>query len=211
MPTLRRKKDVASAAYKEVLAAVTGEAAAAAVVAPPPATVAPPAATVTPSLLEEDLASSGPVQASEAAGPVPALEAGPVEAVDDREAPDGGNSEENGAAKNGDGRVHRRLIRATLPRPENHSVERPIPEFTMRQANDRGGRFRSRTVRAAGSRPGGGGRGGGHSAGHGRGPAFGKPTGNRAGGHGGRAPGRPDANRPHRGGQPARHGKKHSK
>jgi len=32
-----------------------------------------------------------------------------------------------------DGPVHRRLIRATLPRPEGHVPERKEPEFTMRQ------------------------------------------------------------------------------
>ncbi len=32
-----------------------------------------------------------------------------------------------------DGPVHRRLIRATLPRPEGHVPERKAPEFTVRQ------------------------------------------------------------------------------
>ena len=42
-----------------------------------------------------------------------------------------------------DGPVHRRLIRASLPRPEGHSPERRPTEFTVRQPGrypDRGGR-----------------------------------------------------------------------
>lgn len=39
-----------------------------------------------------------------------------------------------------EGPVHRPLIRATLPRPEGPASQRPIPEFTVRQANGR--RFR---------------------------------------------------------------------
>ena len=38
-----------------------------------------------------------------------------------------------------DGPVHRRLIRATLPRPEGHVPERKEPEFTIRQQGGRGG------------------------------------------------------------------------
>jgi hypothetical protein len=46
------------------------------------------------------------------------------------------------AAAGGDdeGPVHRRLIRATLPRPEGQSPERKEPEFTIRQPGGRGGR-----------------------------------------------------------------------
>lgn len=39
-----------------------------------------------------------------------------------------------------DGPVHRRLIRATLPRPEGQSPERRAPDFTVRQPGGRGGR-----------------------------------------------------------------------
>jgi hypothetical protein len=38
-----------------------------------------------------------------------------------------------------DGPVHRPLIRAQLPRPEGQKTERPLPDFTMRYANGRGG------------------------------------------------------------------------
>jgi hypothetical protein len=37
-----------------------------------------------------------------------------------------------------EGPVHRRLIRATLPRPEGHVPERKEPEFTIRQQGARG-------------------------------------------------------------------------
>jgi hypothetical protein len=57
-----------------------------------------------------------------------------------------------------DGPVHRRLIRATLPRPEGHIPERKEPEFTMRQpgreANGnrhrRGGHRQARQAQAQG-------------------------------------------------------------
>jgi hypothetical protein len=39
-----------------------------------------------------------------------------------------------------DGPVHRRLIRATLPRPEGQVPERKEPDFTIRQPGGRGGR-----------------------------------------------------------------------
>lgn len=40
----------------------------------------------------------------------------------------------------GDGPVHRRLIRATLPRPDGQAPERKSPDFTIRQPGGRGGR-----------------------------------------------------------------------
>jgi hypothetical protein len=194
MPTLRRKKDATSAAYREVLAAVTGDAPVLAAPAPP----------------REEIPTASAADETERAASATPPDAQPLEAADDREAPEDGAREESEVGETEAVRVHRRLIRATLPRPENHAVERPIPEFTMRQPTDRGGRFRGAVARGAGSRPGAGGRGGGQGS-HVRGPAFGRPPGNRGGGQGGRVAGRNDAHRPTRGGQPARHGKKHSK
>jgi hypothetical protein len=49
-----------------------------------------------------------------------------------------------------EGPVHRRLIRATLPRPEGQPPARPIPEFTMRQPGTRGGFGRSGQAGRAG-------------------------------------------------------------
>jgi hypothetical protein len=43
-------------------------------------------------------------------------------------------------ADDGDGPVHRRLIRATLPRQDGQVPERRSPDFTVRQPGGRGGR-----------------------------------------------------------------------
>ena len=55
---------------------------------------------------------------------------------------DTGSGEEPMAAgaDAGDGPVHRRLIRATLPRPDGQAPERRSPDFTIRQPGGRGGR-----------------------------------------------------------------------
>ena len=50
-----------------------------------------------------------------------------------------------------DGPIHRRLIRASLPRPEGQQPPaRPIPEFTIRQPGGRPNRFRPRHQRGGG-------------------------------------------------------------
>lgn len=92
-----------------------------------------------------------------------------------------------------DGPVHRRLIRATLPRVEGQEVTRPIPEFTMHRVPAGRGGFQGKNFKqGAGNhhRPGGrsahgmgdafGGRG--HGGGQGQGRAGNRPQ----GGHGGR-------------------------
>jgi hypothetical protein len=88
-------------------------------------------------------------------------------------------------------RLHRPLIRAQLPRIEREPIARPAPEFTIRQANKRQGRFQNN------SRPGrfatSGGHGGGNSRGPG-GPQGGRHGGGRPQGHGG--PTRPGGGRP---------------
>ena len=85
-----------------------------------------------------------------------------------------------------EGPAHRRLIRASLPRPEGQQPPaRPIPEFTIRQPGGRPNRFRPRHQR-----------GGGHFANRSNGN-FGGPM--RSGGGGGA--------RPHG----VRHGRKRSK
>ncbi len=53
-----------------------------------------------------------------------------------------------------DGPVHRRLIRAVLPRPEGHVPERKMPEFTIREAAARANQ-RPGGARGGGGRPGG--------------------------------------------------------
>ena len=82
-----------------------------------------------------------------------------------------------------EGPFHRRLIRATLPRPEGQKEVRQIPEFTIRQNGGRGnGHFRGgskmRGQGGNGNRPqGGGGRRFGPSTGPGRGPSAGSGRG----------------------------------
>jgi hypothetical protein len=75
-----------------------------------------------------------------------------------------------------DGPVHRPLIRATLPRPEGQKTERPLPDFTVRHANSRGGKPMFRTNGRAAMRAHGNGNGN-------RGP--GRFAGSRQGGRGG--------------------------
>jgi hypothetical protein len=52
---------------------------------------------------------------------------------------EGDEGEEGDERREDEGPVHRRLIRATLPRPEGQAPERKDPDFTMRQPS--GGRF----------------------------------------------------------------------
>jgi hypothetical protein len=67
-----------------------------------------------------------------------------TEDQDDRDQDAGGDDE---------GPIHRRLIRASLPRPEGQQPPaRPIPEFTIRQPGGRPNRFRPRHAR--GGQPG---------------------------------------------------------
>jgi hypothetical protein len=114
---VRKKKDATAVLYDQVLANVTGVSADA---IPPPVVAVPvaagtPVARVTPP--------------AEAATPVPEPEPTPepVIVVDETWT------------------LHRTLIRASLPRNENHvPTPRPIPEFTMHQRNVRGSHmFRS--------------------------------------------------------------------
>lgn len=120
--------------------------------------------------------------------------------------PDAASGPEEGepvqAAAEEDGPVHRRLIRATLPRPDGQPPERREPDFTIRQPNFRGRPFDQnngqrqgrRQPRDAGgssfgfSRQGqgqggprhGSGQAPRHGSGQGSGPGF-RPGGNRPG------------------------------
>jgi len=198
MPTLRRKKDAVSTAYQEVLAAVQSEAPTPVIASP-----APPR--------EENNATAAGSSAAQPPLTQPPPAAEPLATLGSQSEPENGTSEGGDPDETEEARVHRRLIRATLPRPENHSIERPVPEFTMRQPIGRPGKFRGGMSRGMGSRPGGGGRGG-NANGNAHGPVFGRPAGNRGGGgQGGRMAARGEMHRQPRSGQPARHGKKHSK
>jgi hypothetical protein len=118
----------------------------------------------------------------------------------------GGEPEPLAAGGEDEGPVHRRLIRATLPRPEGqvNQPERKLPDFTIRQPGGRGGRgeFDGNRNGQRPGRGGGGGRpmrfGGGGGAGAGKGPRHGsgqggqRPGGGNRAGHGGqRGGGRP--------------------
>ena len=193
MPTLRRKKDAVSTAYKEVLAAVTGETATPTIAAP----VAPPPE---PVIREAVLPAPAAAQADKTPASAGDPETGVAAASETRA---------EGAAE--EVRVHRRLIRATLPRPENHVPDRPVPSSRCISRPTAAGS--SGAGRGAGWAAGtaAGERGGGQHGGQPRGPVFGRPSGDRVGPHGGRVPGRGDAHGPNRGGQPRRPGKKPSR
>ena len=196
----RRAKETPGSLYKEVLAGMPeydAEAAAAAIGAPAPAraVMPPPAPDVEPAAL----IAAGPapaesrpaMQSSSAGGPGPAGE--PSGRADFEDEPP--QSEEEAV----DGPVHRRLIRATLPRIEGQKEARQMPEFTVRQAPPRGngnghagqGNFRGDRMRM---------RGGGSGQGHGQGGA----NANRGNGGGGRFHG--GGNRPPGAGRPAGRG-----
>jgi hypothetical protein len=101
----------------------------------------------------------------------------PIEPADDGEAL---TDDDSARDAEGEGPIHRRLIRASLPRPEGQQPPaRPIPEFTIRQPGGRQNRFRPRHGRG-----GGGGQGQpGHQFGGNR------STGNMGGMRGGGRPG----------------------
>ena len=120
----------------------------------------------------------------------------PETAVGDEDAQDVPASQDNGNAPSHvapeEVRLHRPLIRAQLPRIEREPVARPVPEFTIRQANKGRGRFQNNNVR-----PGRFAKSGGQGGGNSRGPAGGqggRPGGGRPQGHGG--PMRPAGGRP---------------
>jgi hypothetical protein len=77
--------------------------------------------TVSPGPEPGDV-EQAPLQAAEAAPEPEPVEAQPPAAIED------------------DGPVHRRLIRATLPRPEGQAPERKLPDFTMHQREANGNR-----------------------------------------------------------------------
>jgi len=180
-PRRRTQKEAPAALFQEVLAG-RGDAAEAGEAHGPAPSPAPPAKPEIP-LLRAPRAEAPPALP----GPVPAVAAPP-----DSEPRPGVP-----ARVPEEGPVHRRLIRATLPRVEGQVPVRQIPEFTMRQAGVRRGSHRDGNgqgfpgdgFRAGGQAPPKGGRR------HGRGgkpQGLGGANGNRpagAGGHGGRGRG----------------------
>jgi hypothetical protein len=173
----------------------------------------------TPALFKQVLANAQPEAVRAASGepdeetPAAQPEAAPTPEPERADAPlmsaaePGIAAEEDASPGDDEGPVHRRLIRATLPRPEGGQVQpRPIPQFTVRQPN----KFAAGNAR--GARPAGNSNGPRPRAGAGR-ATFGRnatrdnftsrPSG--GGQHHGMQRGRP----PHRGGgRPMRQGKK---
>lgn len=115
-----------------------------------------------------------------AAGEPPSVEAvTPSAAASEPES----DSDVEPAAAEEDGPVHRRLIRATLPRPDGQAPERREPDFTIRQSGFRGRPFDQKNGQrpGRGPRPQGGGsqfgsprQGSGHAPRHGSGQGFGQ-------------------------------------
>jgi hypothetical protein len=136
VPRLRKKKTSVEAAYDEVLESVKQD-------APPPGIL------VTHHEPEEPAEAPSSELSADAAEDLPVHQ-------------DNGNAPAESAPE--EVRLHRPLIRAQLPRIEREPVARPVPEFTIRQANKNRGRFQNN------SRPGRFAKGGGHG-GNSRGPS----------------------------------------
>jgi hypothetical protein len=149
----------------------------------------------------------------------------PFEPVETVHANDAAEQEPVAAAPaNEDGPVHRRLIRATLPRPDGQPQDWKNPDFTVRQpGGGRGGGFESnrnghrpsgrgrRTARAQGATPGQPTRFGGQRQGGGSRQGSGQPQGhgNRSGGgRPGHAQGHGQGHGQNRGQRPGGHGRK---
>jgi hypothetical protein len=136
------------------------------VLAPPVRAVSEPASESesepeTESESEAELpATAAPAPFTASAEDLPA----PMAASD--EAPSTGDDAREEGIVEDEGPVHRRLIRATLPRPEGHVPERKEPEFTIRQQGGRGGGGREIDGNSIAYRPKGHGQR--QGAGHGR-------------------------------------------
>src|SRR5712692_6608243 len=142
VPRQRRKNETPAALYSQVLA--NGPKRVAHEGASNGADVAAPAAVAAPSDDQGEAPRETPEPAVAASEDEPPPQQG-----------DQGSADENTDADNGrddeDGPIHRRLIRASLPRPERQQPPaRPIPEFTIRQPGGRPNRFRPRHLRGGG-------------------------------------------------------------
>jgi hypothetical protein len=162
VPRQRRKSETPAALYAQVAASgpkrVAHE-------APPSPHDAEPADTI--SALDAAPEANVDVEADAEAAvhePVEPVEEVSAHAVDESDAEatgdadaDGDVDEQDESRDEQDGPIHRRLIRASLPRPEGQQPPaRPIPEFTIRQPGGRPNRFRPRHQRGGGAGGGGG-------------------------------------------------------
>jgi hypothetical protein len=179
VPVARKKKETMSAAFSEVLASVQQDA---------PVGIMRPAEPPEekPTLRLDEPTARGLAPEPPAGTPAPE----PASDGDASEAP----------ALRDEGPVHRRLIRATLPRTADTPAARPVPQFTMHEPISRSGRFRSK----GGHRP----PQGGGAKPHGRPGGPKHPGGARKGGFG---PHPHPSRHPHGGAHVPRPGKKHSR
>ena len=145
----RRRKDGTSALYREVLAGMP-ETAETAVVAASPSPEVPPSPPAV--IAAADVSGHGPAETGDPqiAAPVVPDEAAPAD-------------EEDESAPRDDGPIHRRLIRATLPRVEGHKEVRQATDFTIRSNGGRpGGSYRGDRMRGHGANGTNGANGGGN-------------------------------------------------
>ena len=163
-----------------------------------------------PALAPSHEAPLPPVSGDEAAAPAQVTAAaGPEEMAAPVQAPPAEAAEPEAPSPHAEISLHRRLIRATLPRIESDAPARPIPEFTMHRAAQPGHRHGKPFRQGAGGSPhrhvarGGFGQGR-QGQGEANGNTFGPPRGPHGqrgaqGGHGG-AQGPRGAHGVHRGG-----------
>jgi len=168
VPRQRRKADSTSALYSQVAAGAPRR-----VVHESDETI-PEQASTEPIEEEAPIAAQGS-HAERAAGA-------------ENEGGEDAREDEGGGEREDDDRspAHRRLIRASLPRPEGQPPPtRPIPEFTIRQPGGRPNRFRARHQRGGGQSPFHGNRSNGNMGGPFRGGNTGPRPPRRHGGQGG--------------------------
>ena len=183
VPRQRRKTETPAALYAQVLSngpkrvAHEHDPAGTDQQAAPPASAEPGDEHEAGSDVDEPHATEAPQEIAAASPPDDARPEQPAVPQDDEEGADAQRDEEEGP-------IHRRLIRASLPRPEGQPPPvRPIPEFTIRQPGGRQNRFRPRHQRGGGGQQFGGGDNRSNGNVHG-----GPPRGNMRGPGGGRPP-----------------------
>jgi hypothetical protein len=186
----RRKAETTATLYKEVLAAM------------PDQESAPALAVTVPDVVDVPETPAIPVETVS-----PAVESG-------TESEPAGDELEPAppATDEPDGPVHRQLLRAKLPRPEGQKDTRPAPEFTVRQAGNRGNGFRGDRAKTRGAggdhRMSGRGNGGPVNGNRAHGGGGGRFQNARPGGHHRGPGGRGGSQTGFRGGQPRHGGKK---
>jgi hypothetical protein len=171
VPLRKKKKETPAVLVQEVIDTLTDETSTENATDPVPNLVMRPERR--PAKGRRAAASAAP------AVPVPAL-APPVPPEPDVPEPP---SFDDVREEEDEGPVHRRLIRATLPRPEGQAPVRPAPEFTVRQPGSRGF-ARGGAPNTFGGKPPGP---------RFSGPWTGKPNGHAGGRPGVAAPGQADA------------------